>query len=50
MVTPKQGALVRLLGRNHARQGMEARHTSCREYMEGYKKYKNSVAKPAKTR
>lgn len=36
---PRRGTLVTLLGRNHARLGMEPMHRECREYMEGYKEY-----------
>ena len=37
--TPPSGSLVRKLGHNHARLGMEPMHRECREYMEGYKEY-----------
>ena len=36
---PPTGSLVRTLGRNHARLGMEPRHPGVVDYMEGYKEY-----------
>jgi hypothetical protein len=44
---PARGTLVTLLGRNHAKAGMKPMHPSCKEYMEGYKKYLRTVQQPA---
>jgi hypothetical protein len=45
---PKQGTLVTMIGRNHAKAGMDPRHPEVKEYMEGYRDY-SLTAEPDQT-